>query len=210
NQQQYRQQIQIGSAEGADWKPLPLTSQLVVWPGAWLPDGRIVLPQSGEVRIVTPAGRGSVILSDRPHIPHQVTGCGKTYIVFRQVGRSGGASANLWRMKFDGTEQKQLTSGVNDTMPKCSSDGQWVYYIDTNDNRYIKRVPVEGGSVETAMQSSVGEFSLSPDGSRILTMEVRDFDHKLVLRADNVETHKSEYLNVDPRATFPFAYGPGG
>src|SRR5262249_22606330 len=32
NQQQYRQQIQIGSAEGADWKPLPLTSQLVVWP----------------------------------------------------------------------------------------------------------------------------------------------------------------------------------
>ena len=41
-------------------------------------------------------------------------------------------------------------------------------------------------------------------------MEVRDFDHKLVLRADNVETHKSEYLNVDPRATFPFAYGPGG
>jgi serine/threonine protein kinase len=210
NQEEYRQQIQIGSAEGADWKPLPLSSQLLVWPWAWLPDGRMVLPQSGDVRIVSPAGGDSVILSDHQHIPDQLTVCGKSYIVFRQVGRTGGASANLWRMRFDGTEQKQLTSGVNDTLPQCSSDGQWVYYLDANDNRYVKRVPVEGGSVETALQNSVGQFSLSPDGSKVLTMEVRDFDHKLVLRADDVETHKAEYLNVDPRATFPFGYGPGG
>src|SRR5262249_13153143 len=143
-------------------------------------------------------------------IPDQVTACGKSYVVFRQIGRSGGAAANLWRMKLDGTDQKQLTNGLNDNLPTCSQDGQWVYYIDGNDNRYIKRVSIEGGSVETAVSQPVGVFSLSPDGTKALTLEVRDFDHRLVLRADNVETHRTEYLNVDPRATYPFAYGPGG
>src|SRR5262249_28304476 len=140
NQTQFRQQIQIGPAEGSsDWKLLPLPSQLIVWQWSWMPDGRIVLPQGGDVRIVDPSGGDSVILSDRLHIPDQVTVCGDSLIVFRQVGRSGGAAANLWRMKFDGTEQKQLTSGVNDILPHCSADGKWVYYIDGNDNRYLKR-----------------------------------------------------------------------
>jgi eukaryotic-like serine/threonine-protein kinase len=210
NQNQYRQQFQIGTAEATDWKPLPLSSQLLVWQWSWLPDARLVLPQGGDIRIIDPAGGESVILSDRQHIPDQVTACGKSYIVFRQIGRSGGAAANLWRMKLDGTDQKQLTSGLNDTLPTCSQDGQWVYYIDGNENRYIKRVSIEGGSIETAVSEPVGVFALSPDGTKALTLEVRDFDHKLVLRADNVETHRTEYLNVDPRATYPFAYGPGG
>ena len=210
NQSETREQIQIGTAEGADWKPLPLTSQLKFWQWAWLPDGRIVVPQGGDVRIANPAGGESVIFSDRQRLADQVTVCGASYIVFRQTSRSGKATANLWRMNFDGTEQKQLTSGANDTEPACSGDGKWVYYVDGNDNRYVKRVPIEGGSVETASQNPAIYFALSPDGKKTLTEEVRDFDHKLVLRADDVETHQTEYLNADPRMLFPFAYGRDG
>jgi len=209
-QSEYREQIQIGTAEGTDWKPLPLASQVKFWQWAWLPDGRIVLPQGGDVRIANPAGGESVVLSDRQHLPDQVTVCGNSYLVFRQSGKSGGAGTNLWRMNFDGTEQKQLTSGINDTEPSCSADGKWVYYVDANDNRYIKRVPIEGGSVETASQNPSVYFALSPDGKKTLTMEVRDFDHKLVLRADDVETHQAEYLNADNRTSLPFAYTPDG
>jgi serine/threonine protein kinase/Tol biopolymer transport system component len=213
NQNQYRQQFQIAAVNEAgvgDWKPLQLSSQLMVWRWAWLPDGRLVMPQAGDIRIVNPNGGESVILSDRQHVPDQVTACGGSYLVFRQIGRAGGAAANLWRMNLDGTEQKQLTSGVNDTVPMCTEDGKWVYYIDANDSRYLKRVPLDGGRPETALQESVGVFALSPDGAKVLTLEVRDFDHKLVLRADNVQTHATEYLSVDPRASFPIAYGPDG
>jgi Tol biopolymer transport system component len=159
---------------------------------------------------VNPGGDETVVLSDHQHIPDEATVCGMSYIVFRQIGRSGGAAANLWRMNFDGTDQKQLTSGLNDADPQCTRDGKWVYYTDAADGRYLKRVSTEGGSAETVMKSPVGVFSLSPDGTKTLTLEVRDFDHKLVLRTDNVETHATEYLNVDPRASYPFAYGPDG
>jgi len=211
SQSQYRQQFQIGSAEGMnDWKPLVLSSQIAVWHWAWLPDGRLVMPQGGDIRVVNPAGGETVILSDKEHIPDQVTVCGKSYIAFRQFRRGGGSGANLWRMNFDGTDQKQLTTGLNDVRPVCSADGKWVYYVDATDNGYIKRVSVDGGSAETIVKSPVGMFSVSPDGTKTLTLDVRDFDHKLVLRTDNVETHATEYLNVDPRASFPLAFGPDG
>jgi serine/threonine protein kinase/Tol biopolymer transport system component len=210
SQNQVRQIFQVASAENAsDWKPVTLSSQIIVWQWAWLPDGRLAMPQGGDIRLVNPGGGETVILSDHQHVPDEVTVCGKSYIVFRQIGRSGGAAANLWRMNFDGTEQKQLTSGLNDANPTCSTDGKWVYYVDGADNGYIKRVSVDGGSAEMVSKSQ-GVFSLSPDGTNVVTLDVRDFDHKLVLRTDNVETHATEYLNVDPRASYPLAYGPDG
>src|ERR1700676_1920781 len=210
-QSQFRQQFQIAAAEGlSDWKPLALSSQIAVWRWAWLPDGRLVMPQGGDIRIVNTAGGETVVLSDRQHLPDQVTVCGKSYIVFRQFGRSARSAANLWRMNFDGTEQKQLTSGTNDAQPTCSTDGKWVYYVDAVDNGYIKRVAVDGQRSETGVKSPVGLFSVSPDGTKTLTVEVRDFDHKLVLRTDNVETHATEYLNVDARASYPLAFWPDG
>jgi serine/threonine protein kinase/Tol biopolymer transport system component len=211
SQSQVRQQFQVAPADGSsDWKPVALSSQIIVGQWAWLPDGRLVMPQGGDIRLVNPAGSETVVLSDHRHIPDEVTVCGTSSIVFRQIGRSGGAAANLWRMNFDGMDQKQLTTGLNDANPTCSTDGKWVYYVDVADNAYIKRVSVDGGSAEMVVKSPVGAFSLSPDGAKLLTLEVRDFDHKLVLRTDNVETHATEYLNVDPRASHPFAYGPDG
>jgi len=79
-----------------------------------------------------------------------------------------------------------------------------VYYLDNTENRYIKRVSIDGGSPETVVKFSVGSYALSPDGKEIASFEVRELDHKLMVRLDNVETHHLVYNDIDQRAM------PGG
>ncbi|HTZ31156.1 MAG TPA: protein kinase [Methylomirabilota bacterium] len=180
---------------------IPLASQVVPWRWDWMADGRLVLPQAGALKAVAADGTESTLFADAKHIPDQATVCGGgQVVVFRQVGRSGTAAANLWRMDLNGTNQKQLTTGVNDQEPVCNADGKWVYYIDNVDNRCVKRVSIEGGSPETVVKFPVGSFALSPDGKEIASFEVRELDHKLMIRVDNVETHQLAYGDVDQRA----------
>jgi Tol biopolymer transport system component len=177
-----------------------------------MPDGRLLLPQGGNLKAVAANGDESTLYSDPKHIPDQAAVCGAgRYIVFRQVGRSSGASANLWRMDLNGTNQKQLTFGLNDQEPTCSRDGNWVYFVDNTDNRFVKRVPVDGGAPETVVKYAVGSFGLSPDGQEIVSFEVRELDHKLMLRLDTVQTHQMAYSDIDQRALpDSLAFAPDG
>jgi len=180
---------------------IPLASQLVPWRWDWMADGRLVLPQAGALKAVAADGMESTLFADAKHIPDQATVCGAgQVVVFRQVGRNGTAAANLWRMDLNDSNQKQLTTGVNDQEPACNAEGKWAYYIDNVDNRYVKRVPIDGGSPETVVKFPVGSFALSPDGKEIASFEVRELDHKLMIRVDNVETHHLAYSDVDQRA----------
>jgi len=61
-------------------------------------------------------------------------------------------------------------------------------------------VPVEGGRPEVAVAGPVGSFALSPDGKMVASFDVREFDHKLMLREDSTETHKTAYRDIDQRA----------
>jgi Tol biopolymer transport system component len=180
---------------------VPLQTLLPPWRWTWMADGRLLLPQGGMIKAVSATGEEATLYSDLKHIPDMVALCGGgQYIVFRQVGRSSSASANLWRMDLNGTNQKQLTSGLNDQEPACSKDAAWVYFVDNHDNRYVKRVPIDGGTPETIVKTGVGVFTLSPDGTEIASFEVRELDHKLILRIDNVETQKMTYADIDQRA----------
>ncbi len=180
---------------------VPLTTQLPVWRWNWMPDGRLIVPQSGSLKAVAPNGEETTLYSDPKHIPDQAAVCGDgRYVVYRQVGSSSGTSANLWRMDLNGTNQKQLTSGRNEQEPACAKTGDWVYYVDDVDSRYVKRVSVEGSSPETVVKYSVGAYGLSPEGKEIVSFEVRELDHKLMLRVDNVETHQMTYSDMDQRA----------
>ena len=191
---------------------IPLQSQIQPWRWDWLQDGRLILPQAGDLKAVAPTGEETTLYSDTKHIPDQAAACGDgRYIVFRQVGRSSTSSANLWRMDLNGTNQKQLTFGRNEQQPTCAKDGNWVFYVDNLDNRYVKRIPVEGGSPETVVRYAVGAFGLSPDGKEIVSFEVRELDHKLMLRVDNVETKQMAYNDIDQRALpNEVAFAPNG
>jgi len=201
-QSKLRFSISIAPANDPDQlHAVPLTTQLPVWLWNWMPDGRLILPQAGNLKAVSANGDETTLYSDPKHIPDQAAVCGGgRYIVYRQLGGSGGTSANLWRMDLNGTNQKQLTSGRNEREPTCPKDGNWVYYVDNADNRNVKRVSVDGSSPETVVKYSVGSFALSPDGKEIVSFEVRELDHKLMLRIDNVETHQMTYSDIDQRA----------
>ena len=189
------------AAEPDHLRTVPLESQLPIWRWSWAPDGKLLIPQAGTIKSVNLDGGETSILSDLKHIADQVSVCGDgRYMVFRQLGRTSVASANLWRANMDGSNQKQLTSGLNEQAPRCTADGKWVYYIDTGDNRNLKRISIEGGSPETVVNEAVGIYALSPDGKEIASFEVRELDHQLMLRRDSTVARPMTYQNVDQRA----------
>jgi len=203
-------QIEVAPAGSPDAvQPVPLASRRDIWRWDWAADGRLLIPQTPDIRLVNPAGGETVLFSDAQHITDQVTTCaGGKYFVFRTAGRSGKVAQNLWRMDSNGTNLKQLTFGPNESEPECSRDGQWVFYVDRGDNKVIKRVSIEGGQPETVMKEAVWGWGVSPDGKTIVSTEVREMDHRLVLRFDAVEDKKTNYHDLDPRASPPLAFAP--
>ena len=201
-------QIEVAPTSSPDaLQSVPLASHRDVWRWDWAADGRLVIPQTPDIRLVNPTGGETVLLSDAQHISDQVTACGK-YFVFRSAGRSGKASMNLWRMDSDGTNIKQLTFGANESEPECAGEGQWVFYVDRGDNQAIKRVSIEGGQPETLIKDAPWGWSVSPDGKRIVASEVRELDHRLVLNIYSIEDKKTNYHELDQRASPPLAFAP--
>ena len=192
-------------------KPVPLSSQVNLWRWGWMPDGRLIVPQSGQLKMVTTAGNETVLLNDTTHISDQASACADgRYIVFRRVNRTGAAVVNLWRMDVTGSNVSQLTAGQNDREPVCSPDSKWVYYIDQADNRYVKRVAVGGGAAETVVKSPVAAFDLSPDGKLVSSWDVREEDHKLMIRLDPTDGGKTTDVDADSRMTSAPMFSPDG
>jgi Tol biopolymer transport system component/tRNA A-37 threonylcarbamoyl transferase component Bud32 len=201
--------LEVAPASSPDAvQPVPLASHRDFWRWDWSSDGRLVVPQTPDIRLVNPSGGETVLFSDAQHVSDQVTTCGGKYFVFRSVGRSGKVSVNLWRMDTSGAGLKQLTFGSNESEPECSRDGQWVFYTDRGDNQAIKRVSLEGGQPETLIKEGIGAWALSPDGKTIVSLEVRELDHRLVLNFFSIEDKKTNYHDLDQRASSPLGYAP--
>ncbi len=193
--------------------PVTLSSRLPIWQWDWTADGNLVLPQSGEVKTVSMSGTEKMLFTDNKHVVDQISSCANgRYFVFRQLARSSAASSNIWRANIDGSDQRQLTKGLSDRSPTCSSDGRWVYYEDNNDNGYLKRVPIDGGSPELVVKFALRMYALSRDGKYVASLEVRELDHKLMLRTDATEAHQLTYHDIDQRALTDggLAYAPDG
>jgi Tol biopolymer transport system component len=211
-QSQFKYEVSLAPAESPDaLHPVQLSSHLMIWRWSWTPDGRLVFPQGGDIRILDPKGGERVLLSDKTHLPDQVAVCGNgRYIVYRQLGKAAKTAENLWRMDLNGSNPTQLTFGHNETNGKCALDDKWVYYMDAGDNFLTKRVPIEGGTPETVFDSALGGAALSPDGKVLVTLDVRELDHKLMLKFVSTADKKSWYHDVDPRASGPFSFTPDG
>ncbi len=212
SQAQLKFQLGVAPAASPDSvQPIRLSSQLNIYRWDWMPDGNLVIPQGGDIRIVNPKGGESVAISNSKNRPDQAASCGAgNFIVFRQFGGSNAAVANLWRVDAAGTNLKQLTSGLNETDPECSHDGKWVYYVDRGDKLTLKRIPIDGGSPEMVINAPVGFFALSPDGKTVLKDEVRDSDHRLMLALYSIEDKKKSYIEYDQRAIPEFKFMPDG
>src|SRR3989449_11562569 len=53
----YKNEFSVAPASSPDeWHPLTLSSRRTVWRWDWTADGRLLLPQGGDIRIVDPGG----------------------------------------------------------------------------------------------------------------------------------------------------------
>jgi eukaryotic-like serine/threonine-protein kinase len=205
--------LQIASAAmpGAV-KNVRLSSNLGYWGWNWAEDGRLLLAQGPDIREVDPNGGETVILSDARHPADRISSCadGK-YLIFRPIGRAAPTTVNLWRADASGTNQKQLTFGSNQNDPVCSRDGKWVYFVDLGEKAgVIKRVPIDGGQPETVLDDGSSFFALSPDDKTLLTLEVRDPDHKVMVALRTIGSKEKRTLDADPRARTSYVFLPDG
>ena len=199
------------STKPDDLKQVPLMSQLPIWQWNWMPNGKLIIPQGGDVKLVDPAtGAETVMLSDKQGVPNQSAPCGPKYMVYRKFAAASGASLNLWRTDASGTNPVQLTSGRNDQYPTCSPDGKWVYYISIPDNLALKRVSIDGGTPETVNSEPSAGYDLSRDGKFVAQLDVRELDHKLVLNIFDIAGKKLTYHDIDMRASDPMSFSPDG
>jgi eukaryotic-like serine/threonine-protein kinase len=199
------------AAAPAQLKTVPLTSHENLWRWSWGANGKLIVPQAGQVKFVSANGDETMLLNDTGHISDQTNGCGDgRYIVFRRVNRTGSAGVNLWRMDANGSNVTQLTFGQNEREPSCTRDGKWVYYTDQTDRQTVKRVSIDGGKPETVVNEPVGQFDVSPDGKWIASTEVGEADHKLSIRLDPTGGGKPTLEDADPRMTSPPIFAPDG
>src|SRR5580692_1418232 len=212
NQSQSKYELEVASfAQPDEVHPISLSSSSSVWNWDWTSDGRIVFAQIPDIRAVKPEGGETLIYSDPAHVSDQVISCGGgRYFVIRSAGRAGKVAFNLWRMSTSGTDFKQLTFGSAEADPLCSPDGKWVYYVDYGDNQSLKRVSIEGGQPETILATAQGASDVSPDGKSVVSLEVRELDHRLVLNIYSIDDKKVAYHDIDPRASWPLAFSPDG
>jgi serine/threonine protein kinase/Tol biopolymer transport system component len=234
-QGQFKFEVSLAPAQSPDaLRAVTLSSHLPVWRWSWMPDGRLVFPQGGDIRILDPGlvgkailsdkshladrvaifnpqGEEKVLLSDKKHLADQVAVCANgRYIVYRQLGKAAKTAENLWRMDPNGTNVMQLTFGHNEADPQCATDDKWVYYADAADNFLPKRVPIDGGTPETVFDSALSGANLSFDGKVLVTLEVRELDHKLTLKFVSTENKKTWYHDMDQRGSWPLRFTADG
>jgi serine/threonine protein kinase/Tol biopolymer transport system component len=169
---QINQRLNIWTAtpEKNSWSLAQLTD------GEGRHDGEFGVSWAGEGRVVyhsMAGGKSDIWAVDGAGHQRQLTSGGGVnlfpsaspdgrYIVFGS-DRSGVSS--LWRMDSDGSHPKQLTS--DGSIPRCSPDGQWVYYYMVG---ILFKVSIEGGTpvkIQIPDKDLAASPVLSPDGRLI-------------------------------------------
>ena len=94
---------------------------------------------------------------------------------------SKAGSANIWVCNADGSNPKRLTTGLEDSSPCWSPDGQWICFATKiAERRRLAKVSAGGGEVHvlnTAGAANPTEPDWSPDGKWIaFTRQAGDFD----------------------------------
>ena len=140
----------------------------------WASNGDLYF--AGALRISADGRNTTRLLSNPMGQIGRLVSCGADgrYVVVTLAGPDGSNKSNIWRLDSDGSNPKQLTDGVFDTHPRCSPDGEWVYYYDYKVVQ-IKRVQINGGTPEivlgTIIPGGYGKIpTVSPDG-KLLAFE---------------------------------------
>jgi Tol biopolymer transport system component/DNA-binding winged helix-turn-helix (wHTH) protein len=135
----------------------------------WTPDNKIIYLSnaSGGVDLFLTDSRGSnpkqlTVNSGTNRFP-SVTPDGR-FIVFMS-DRAG--PPNIWRMDFDGRNQKQLTDGFSDNFPNVSPHGGWIAYSSHSGIPVLRKIGIDGGQPVQLTDYISSRPVISPDGKQI-------------------------------------------
>jgi Tol biopolymer transport system component len=82
--------------------------------------------------------------------------------------RLDGTGSHIWRMKPDGSDQRQLTRGGGERAQSLSSDGRMVLASHFESMKLVSVVSTEDGRVLRADSTANGTAGFSPDGRSML------------------------------------------
>ena len=176
-------EIYVADFDGHNAQRIPTDNAIVAKP-AWVP-GRLAL-------FYTSYARGN------PDIFYHSLATGERRVVAGYSGLNTSASVspdgskitmdlskagspNIWVGNADGTNLKQLTTGIEDSSPTWSPDGSWICFATKhNERRRLAKVPAGGGAVQyisTTGAPNPTEPDWSPDGKWIaFTSQMGDFN----------------------------------
>jgi eukaryotic-like serine/threonine-protein kinase len=172
------------------------------------------------IRISTGGAAKTTLMSDAAAQIIQPASCQDGhYIVFTWASHAGSNKADIFRINADGSAPKQLTDGLLDAAPRCSPDGQWVFYEDAQALQ-IKRVSIDGGVSEIVPGTTLpgayveGGFSISPDGKLlafVTTGQSGVLVHQIALVALNARGEPARRMLLpDPRVSAGLQFTPDG
>ena len=133
---------------------------------SWLTDNDTIVYSdlNGRLNAVHKDGRAfSLSVPERHKVAGGVSACGDgRYVTFQAFPGN-----NIWRVTPNAGGAVKLTSGVADSNPVCSPDGQWVMYSSMDTDRpSLRRVSIEGGEPTLLVPESFVAL-LSPSGHLI-------------------------------------------
>ena len=160
-----------GGRQSADAKPASLGSFSAF---DWVDDHQLLATDGSKLfRIEVSSGKATELFSENQGRIVALSYCSTGAIILNREFRTGALISEIWKLNEDGSNPTRLSDGEYETSPACSSDGQWVYYLEGT--RQMKRVAI-GGHPENIdisipnLDRILGTFSFSPDGSHMAAL----------------------------------------
>ncbi len=169
---------------------------------SWTADGQLIGDQGNVLTRIDPAtGNKSATTPEEGKTAGDFSACANgRYTVFELLSPGTAGDVNIWRADASGGNLKQLTTGKRDTLPLCSGDSRWAYYIDQKDEATLARVAIDGGTPQTVSNLAISDsqFDVSPDGkwAAFATLE-HALGHKDTLVLVNTETGQTKKLDFE-------------
>jgi eukaryotic-like serine/threonine-protein kinase len=168
----------------------------------WTGDGSLIADQKSTLNRIDPvSGSRQIIPTEEGSASGNPSACANgRHVVFEMVFRKGSTNHNLWRMDSSGGNLKQLTTGKNDNHPVCSSDSQWVYYMQQEDQATLARVSIDGGAPLVLSKIPIvdNQFDISRDGklAALATLE-HSGEHKVTLVILAIDSGQAKQLDFE-------------
>jgi len=171
---------------------------------SWTADGQLIGDQGNVLTRIDPTTGNKTATTPQEgkgKAAGDFSACGNgRYTLFELLSLGTADDVDIWRADASGGNLKQLTTGKRDTLPVCSGDSHWAYYIDQKDEATLARVPIDGGTPQAVSNLAISDsqFDISPDGkwAAFATLE-HALGHKDTLVLVNTETGQTKKLDFE-------------